>query len=185
MDSTGRPVVRSRNKGTGGSWRVVKSTGSDDYRTVGMCMCRERGREGGRSATADRTLVLGASGGGSWHKTSSFAGGIGQWHGQGYVMRLGPTFAQRGPIGSMRPARCGAWRGVAWQSVLQQVPGRRCKGRRVVSFHYFILAPWSIDDDDVVDDVVGTSSADGTSNDASSRALSRGHHEHHHDERLQ
>lgn len=47
MDSTGRPVVRSRNKGTGGSWRVVKSTGSDDYRTVGMCMCmcRERVRE--------------------------------------------------------------------------------------------------------------------------------------------
>lgn len=72
MDSTGRPVVRSRNKGTGGSWRVVKSTGSDDYRTVSvcMCMCRVRVRERGRSATADRTLVLGASGGGSWHKTS-------------------------------------------------------------------------------------------------------------------
>lgn len=74
MDSTGRPVVRSRNKGTGGSWRVVKSTGSDDYRTVGMCMCMCREsmceRERGRSATADRTLVLGASGGGSWHKTS-------------------------------------------------------------------------------------------------------------------
>lgn len=68
MDSTGRPVVRSRNKGTGGSWRVVKSTGRDDYRTVSMCMrmCRERGRGRGRSATADRTLVLGASGGGSW-----------------------------------------------------------------------------------------------------------------------
>lgn len=44
MDSTGRPVVRSRNKGTGGSWRVVKSTGSDDYRTVGMCMCMCRER---------------------------------------------------------------------------------------------------------------------------------------------
>lgn len=55
----------------------------------------------------------------------------------------------------------------------------------MVSFDYFILAPWSIDDDDVVDDVVGTSSADGTSNDTSSRALSRGLHEHHDDERLQ
>lgn len=147
---------------------------------------RERGREREREICDSRPNL------GPWCKwrrelaqNVPFAGGIGQWYGQGYVMRLGPTFAQRGPIRSMRPARCGAWRGVAWQSVLQQVPGRRCKGRRVVSFDYFIPAPWSIDDDDVVDDVVGTSSADGTSNDTSSRALSRGHHEHHDDERLQ
>lgn len=143
----------------------------------------EREREGDlRQQTEPWSLVQVEEGVGT---KRPFAGGIGQWYGQGYVMRFGPAFAQRGPIRSMRPARCGAWRGVAWQSVLQQVPGRRCKGRRVVSFDYFILAPWSIDDDDVVDDVVGTSSADGTSNDTSSRALSRGHHEHHDDERLQ